>query len=274
MRTFPGALHPTHSRPSLLEMAVRSPISGEGRNPYVPAGTPCDVIRMDVEATYDSDPDNLVYIGLFNPRASVFPTREGFRGSVPGDRDRAGQGIGTVYLDCGRACLGAGRLGSGADTEPVPSSSAGVENFLPVRIPRHERDFEHLEPRGSDACWPHRRGGGDQSDLSCAPGSQFIGFVGCGVDAGVARANASCESPQGQPPNSAELLPGCTFSDHRALVTDKCQRAILSLKPNTDGRLTTCQRMNEVTFASMRVMARLRVKSRQQEKVSAHAPGN
>ena len=137
--------------------------------------------------THDGDPDSLFDFGIYDPRAIAFPARKGFRGPAPEDRDCAGPGARAAYLDRRRACPGAGRLRSGAGPEPVPEYSAGVGHYLPVRIPRPEQGFEHLGPRGSDACWPHRRGGRDRSDLSCAPASRCVGFAGSGFDAG-----ASC----------------------------------------------------------------------------------
>ena len=63
---------------------------------------------------------------------------------------------------------------------------------------------------------------------------------------------ASCEAVQGQLPNPMDLPPGCAISDRRVFATDKCLRAIPSLKLDGDGRLTACHRRNEVTFASIR----------------------
>ena len=44
--------------------------------------------RLDVEIAYDRGPESLIDIGLFDPRAGAFPTREGFRGWSGGARDR------------------------------------------------------------------------------------------------------------------------------------------------------------------------------------------
>ena len=71
-----------------------------------------------------------------------------------------------------------------------PRSSAGAWPDLPVRVPRPERGFEHLGPRGGDACWPHHRGGRERSVLSCAPASPLVEFAGRGVDTGVSRARS------------------------------------------------------------------------------------
>ena len=68
-------------------MTVRPPPSGESHYLYVPVDVPCGVTRLDVEMTYDRDPDSLVDIGLLDPRAGAFPTQEGFRGWSGGARD-------------------------------------------------------------------------------------------------------------------------------------------------------------------------------------------
>ena len=197
MRTFPIALRPNHSRSSPLDIAVHPPNSREIHYPYVPDDIPCDVTRMDGEMTYDRDPDGLVDIGSFDPRADAFPTQDGFRGSAPRDWDGGGLCAGATYLSCRQVRLGTGRLGSGADLEPVPRSSAGVGHCQSVRDPRPGRGFEHLGPRGSDACWPHRRGGGDQLDPSCAPASRYIGFVGRCSIADASRAKGVTRDPAG-----------------------------------------------------------------------------
>ena len=88
MRIFPEALRPTNSGPSILDLAVRSPESGESHYLNVPVDMPEGATRLDVEITYDRGPDNLIDIGLFDPRASAFPTQAGFRGWSGGARDR------------------------------------------------------------------------------------------------------------------------------------------------------------------------------------------
>ena len=129
--------------------------------------------------------------------ACALPTPTGSRGSAPEDLDFASPDAGAAYLNCRRIRLDAGRLNSGADPEPVPGSPAGVAHCLPVRVPRPERGFEHLGSRASDACWPHRRGCRERSDLSCAPASRFIGLAGSGLDAGTARAKGVTRGPDG-----------------------------------------------------------------------------
>ena len=80
MRALPIALHPTHSCTSPPNMVVRPQISWESHHPCVPDDVAGDVTRMDGEMTYDRDPDSLVDIGSFGPRAGASPTRGGFRG--------------------------------------------------------------------------------------------------------------------------------------------------------------------------------------------------
>ena len=88
MRIFPEALRPTYSGPSALDLAVRPPASGESHYLNVPVYIPEGVTRLDVEIAYDRGPDNLIDIGLFDPRACAFPTQTGFRGWSGGARDR------------------------------------------------------------------------------------------------------------------------------------------------------------------------------------------
>ncbi len=146
-------------------MVVCPPMSGECHCPCVPDDVPCDVAGRDVKITCQR------------------PLPEA---SAPRDARRRRP----IRRPLRRACLGAWRLGSGAGPDPVPGPSAGAWPDLPVRGPRPERGFEHLGPRGGDACWPHHRGGRDQSVLYCAPASPLVGLAGCGVDAGVARARS------------------------------------------------------------------------------------
>lgn len=88
MRIFPEILRPAHSGPSTLDMELRPPAPGESRYLYVPADIPDGVTRLDVEIVYDRGPESLIDIGLLDPRADTFPTREGFRGWSGGARDR------------------------------------------------------------------------------------------------------------------------------------------------------------------------------------------
>ena len=224
--------------------------------------------------TYDRRPDNLVDAGLFDPRAGAFTTKEGFRGSAPDDRDSAGLGAGAAYLVCRRAWLGAGRLGSGADPEPVPRSSAGVGYFLPVRVPRPKRGFEHLGPRGSDVCWPHRRGNRDQTELSCAPAFHFFGFVGCGLDTDASRAKGVTRGPAGT--TALSRAPAAWLRDSRPSRTcDRHVPARDSVTPTRRGRSP-----DRLSSKGRNYLGGYSVswpgcvsKGRQKDKVSAHAPG-
>ena len=63
---------------------------------------------------------------------------------------------------------------------------------------------------------------------------------------------ASREPLQGQPPNPANLPPGCAFSDRCAFATEICRRELPSLQPDGDGRLTACHRRDEVSLAGIR----------------------
>ena len=110
---------PTHSRFSTLAVVVRPPLSGQCCCPYVPDDIRCHTTRMDVEMTFDRYPDSLVDIGLFDPRAGTSPTQEGICESVPMDKDPVGGRTRAAHIDCRGACLGAARIVSGADPEPV-----------------------------------------------------------------------------------------------------------------------------------------------------------
>ena len=63
---------------------------------------------------------------------------------------------------------------------------------------------------------------------------------------------ASHEALQGQPPNPADLPPGCAFSDRCVFATDLCRRMLPTLQPDGDGRLTACHRRDEITLAGIR----------------------
>ena len=175
-------------------MVVRPPMSGECRYPCVPNDIPCDVTRLKVEITCRRPlPETSVSdfnhskgsLSPFLPRPFPFLPQAACA-SVPRDaRHRR-----PICFPLRRACPGVMRLGSGADPDPVPRSSAGDWPDLPVRVPRPGRGFEHLGPHGRDPCRPHHRGGGDQSVPSCAPAFPFAGSFGCGVDAGVTRAGS------------------------------------------------------------------------------------
>lgn len=249
MRTCPRALRPTHSRTSTLDMEVRPPISGECHCSCVPDDVPRDVTRTDVEITCQRHlPEACAPRDARHRRPIRRPLR--------------------------RACLGAGRIGSGADPDSVPRSSAGAWPDLPVRVPRPERGFEHLGPRGGDACWPHHRRGRDQSVLSCAPASPFIGLAGCGVDTGVARARSITRGLAGTTAQSLGPPPWLyVFKPLHACDLQVPARDFVT--PTRRGRSPHSMSSKRRSCLGTYFGAWLSCvsKSRPQDKVSAHAPG-
>ncbi len=154
MRTSPGILRPTHSRPSTLGMVVRPPVSGESHYLYVPVDIPCGVTRMDVELTYDKDPDSLVDIGLFDPRAGAFPTQEGFRGWSGGARDSffLGPGDATPGYVAGEMLPGRWMILLGLVSIP--------ESGLPIRLAARVSNAPVDETDNPETTVPRHRGPG------------------------------------------------------------------------------------------------------------------
>jgi len=62
----------------------------------------------------------------------------------------------------------------------------------------------------------------------------------------------SREALQGQPPNPANLPPGCAFSERCVFATDICRRSLPLLEPDGNGRLTACHRRDEISLAGIR----------------------
>ena len=57
---------------------------------------------------------------------------------------------------------------------------------------------------------------------------------------------------QGQPPNPANLPPGCPFAPRCVFATDACRTSLPLLEPDCDGRLTACHRKDELELSGLR----------------------
>lgn len=61
----------------------------QAENPYfyIPVEVPAGTTRIDVSLAYPKADDCIIDLGMFDPRMTAFPTREGFRGWSGGARD-------------------------------------------------------------------------------------------------------------------------------------------------------------------------------------------
>ena len=154
MRIFPETLRPSRSGLSTLDMSVRPPSSGESHYLYVPVDIPRGVTRLDVEATYERSPDNLVDIGLLDPRAGAFPAQKGFRGWSGGARDSffLGPGEATPGYVAGEILPGRWMILLGLVSIP--------DNGLPLRLSARVSDATVDATNIPDPAAPRRPGPG------------------------------------------------------------------------------------------------------------------
>jgi predicted metal-dependent phosphoesterase TrpH len=72
------------------ELTVRLTPADQAKNPYfyVPFEVPAGTTRIDVRMAYPHAEDCVIDLGAFDPRATDYPSAEGFRGWSGGARDR------------------------------------------------------------------------------------------------------------------------------------------------------------------------------------------
>lgn len=181
---------------------------------------------------------------------------------------------GPVRCPLRRACLAAGRPGSGAGPDPVSGSSAGAWPSLPVRVPRPERGSGTSDRVAVIYAGRIIEVAGINQFCLASRHPHFIAFAGCGVDTGVARARSVTRGLAGTAAQSPRtgLLVARLQPVARSRTTSAGAR-IRHSKPTGTVAWQPVVERTELPGQALWHMAGLRAKSRQQDKVSAHAPG-